>query len=256
MSYLCDESKSIFETIENLIDWKFDEPEKVFLKRLTTKIDGVSKTFSEINNKPVAIPSVENEKKSVKYKVAKTFPKAVKDEVNKLDIKIIDNSKAETTLDEMLMKTIEDYEKISSNCGLKDLLEDYKTINELSQFFQKEVNHRPLKIDEEKMLENMNEDSVTRRLYNKLNHNNDDDEIEEIITDEPEQLICPLTKKTIVEKASSKKCSHIYEKNAILNYIKQVAAMGRLDLAKNAAKCPVVGCQNTDLMEKDLTFSN
>lgn len=96
-------------------------------------------------------------------------------------------------------------------------------------------------------------DSIVDRLLGFTKTNPDPDE-----NGNDESLICtqsainsidPITKKLIITPFKNKICSHVYEKQSILEYIK---------MKKKLAKCPYVGCSNSDmrLESMELDFSS
>lgn len=71
---------------------------------------------------------------------------------------------------------------------------------------------------------------------------NDNMDEDIVIAQAPEEsIICPLTRKQMVQPVRSKKCNHSYGKTAIIQHIR----------SRPRAKCPVVGCANV-VTEKDL----
>lgn len=66
------------------------------------------------------------------------------------------------------------------------------------------------------------------------------------VTQSQDNFTCPLTQVEMVNPVKNKKCSHHYDEEAILGLIKTRHSQ------KKKCRCPVVGCDNTDVKESDL----
>lgn len=66
------------------------------------------------------------------------------------------------------------------------------------------------------------------------------------VTQTQANLTCPLTQVEMVNPVKNKKCNHHYDEGAILGLIKTRHSQ------KKKCRCPVVGCENTDVKESDL----
>ncbi|XP_071781590.1 E3 SUMO-protein ligase NSE2 [Centroberyx gerrardi] len=76
---------------------------------------------------------------------------------------------------------------------------------------------------------------------------NMEDEDEDIaVTQSQVNFTCPLTQVDMVNPMKNKKCNHHYDEGAILDLIKKKHSQ------KKKCRCPVVGCENTDVSQSDL----
>ncbi|MBN3282974.1 NSE2 ligase, partial [Polyodon spathula] len=66
------------------------------------------------------------------------------------------------------------------------------------------------------------------------------------VTQSQRNTVCPITQLEMVCPMKNKKCNHSYDEQAILGLIKS-----RHNQRKKA-RCPVVGCDNTDIKHSDL----
>lgn len=108
------------------------------------------------------------------------------------------------------------------------------------------------KLKEEKGVKSAADSIVDGILgFTKINADPDENGNDESLVCTPSiaHPIDPITKKPILIPFRNKVCSHVYEKDSILAYIRK----------KKKAKCPYVGCTNSvvkkDSMELDFTLS-
>ncbi|XP_029928143.1 E3 SUMO-protein ligase NSE2 [Myripristis murdjan] len=66
------------------------------------------------------------------------------------------------------------------------------------------------------------------------------------VTQTQVNLTCPLTQVEMVNPMKNKKCNHHYDEEAILSLIKKRHSQ------KKKCRCPVVGCENGDVVKADL----
>uniref|UniRef100_A0A3Q3WP34 E3 SUMO-protein ligase NSE2 n=1 Tax=Mola mola TaxID=94237 RepID=A0A3Q3WP34_MOLML len=69
------------------------------------------------------------------------------------------------------------------------------------------------------------------------------------VTQTQDNFFCPLTQVEMVNPVKNKKCNHCYDEAAILNLIKTRHNQ------KKKCRCPVVGCENTDVRKSDLVLN-
>uniref|UniRef100_A0A8C7XC34 E3 SUMO-protein ligase NSE2 n=1 Tax=Oryzias sinensis TaxID=183150 RepID=A0A8C7XC34_9TELE len=68
------------------------------------------------------------------------------------------------------------------------------------------------------------------------------------VTQSQVNFTCPLTQVEMLKPVKNKKCNHYYDESAILDLIKTKRNL------KKKCRCPVVGCENTDVKESDLVL--
>ncbi|XP_076593178.1 E3 SUMO-protein ligase NSE2 [Chaetodon auriga] len=67
-----------------------------------------------------------------------------------------------------------------------------------------------------------------------------------VVSQSQVNFTCPLTQVEMVNPVKNKKCNHHYDEEAILCLIKTRHSQ------KKKCRCPVVGCENTDVSKSDL----
>ncbi|XP_010891061.1 E3 SUMO-protein ligase NSE2 isoform X1 [Esox lucius] len=79
---------------------------------------------------------------------------------------------------------------------------------------------------------------------------NTEEELDEdiAVTQSDVNFTCPLTQVDMVNPMKNKKCNHHYDQDAILEMIRNRLSQ------KKKLRCPVVGCDNTDVKQGDLVL--
>ncbi|XP_041798865.1 E3 SUMO-protein ligase NSE2 [Chelmon rostratus] len=67
-----------------------------------------------------------------------------------------------------------------------------------------------------------------------------------VVSQSQVNFTCPLTQVEMVNPVKNKKCNHHYDEGAILGLIRTRHSQ------KKKCRCPVVGCENTDVSKSDL----
>mmetsp|Transcript_8671 Transcript_8671/g.16674 ORF Transcript_8671/g.16674 Transcript_8671/m.16674 type:complete len:281 (+) Transcript_8671:147-989(+) len=120
--------------------------------------------------------------------------------------------------------------------------------------------YKEKKREQEDMELDMSQEKIYRdvceALGEKVGGGAEDDEVEMMYNAASQRtaLSCPLTTTLVEDPYKNKACGHVYSKEAIMNYIRQMQSSHR------TCKCPVTGCSNTnvtmDQLEPDLVTAN